>query len=172
MRYRIIVSLVGLLTAHQVASAAQDIRPEELILDRTAAAIRNAEPEWRFIGGICTCPPLVDEQLGVAVGTLNRSLNGSSDHISVDIYSIATGRLRRGWIYSRLHGNVAKGCSVTDYKLGDDATMATYFDTSQGLSYYGITFRKGRFVASINGQSRDTVERFARFPLTAMEMSH
>jgi hypothetical protein len=110
------------------------------------------------------------EQLGVAVGTLNRSLNGSSDHISMDVYSIATAEAAARWIYGQAHGNVAKGWSVADYKLGDDATMATYFDTSRGLSYYTITIRKGRFLASINGHSKDAVERFAQFLVTEMSV--
>src|SRR5215475_6985077 len=112
MRYRIIVSLVVLLTAHQVASAAQDSRPEHLILARAVAAIRNTEPEWRYIGGVCTCPKLMREQLGVAVGTWHRSLNGSPDHMDVKVYSIATAEGAARWIYGLAHGNVAKGWSV------------------------------------------------------------
>src|SRR5262245_51319629 len=132
MRYRIIVYLVGLLTALQVASAPQDSHPEQLILARAVAAIHNAEPEWRYIGGVCTCPKLMREQLSVAVGTWDRSLNRSPDHIDVKVYSIATAEAAARWIYGLAHGNAAKGWSVTDYNLGDIATMATYFDTSRG----------------------------------------
>ncbi len=167
MRYRIIVSLVVLLTAYENASALQD-KPENLILSRAVAAIHRAEPEWQAIGGVCSCPTLMDEQLGVAVGTWKRSLSGSSAAITVTVFSIATAEAAARWIYGQAHGNVASGWTVTDYNLGDDATMATYFDTSRGLSYYEITVRKGRFLASINGQSRDTVERFAPFLVTEM----
>jgi hypothetical protein len=170
MRYQIIVSLVVLLTAHQVASAAQDSRPEQLILARAAAAIYNAEPEWRHIGGVCTCPKLMREQLGVTVGTWHRSLNGSSDHINVKVYSISTAEAAARWIYRQTHGNHAKGWSVTSYKLGDGANIATNLDTDGGVRYYAytITVRKGRFLASISGLSQEAVERFARFLVTEM----
>src|SRR5262249_46745143 len=138
MRYRIIVLLVELLTAHQVASAAQDSRPEHLILARAVAAIHNAEPEWLYTGGVCSCPPLMPEELGVAVGIWHRSLNSSPDQIDVQVYSIATADAAARWIYRLAHANVAKKWSFTDYNLGDDATMATFFDTSTGLSYYTI----------------------------------
>ena len=179
MRYAIIVSLVVLLTTvsvvvplrfpfPKVAPAVQDNRQEQLILERAVAAIHKAEPEWRAIGGICTCPPLMREQLGVAVGTWHRSLNGASDHISVEVYGIATAGAAARWIYRERYGNHAKGWSVTSYKLGDGANMATYLDTYRGVTQYSMTVWKGRFLASISGQSRELVERFAQFLVTEM----
>jgi hypothetical protein len=177
MRYGIIVSLVVLLTIVSVVvpftfpirstPAVQDNRHEQLILSRAAAAIHNGEPEWQYIGGVCNCF-FSREQLGVAGGTLNRSLNGSTDHISMDVYSIATAGAAARLIYRETHRNYGKGWSVTSYKLGDGANMATYLDTYRGVTQYSIKVRKGRFLASVSGQSKEAVERFAPFLVTEM----
>jgi hypothetical protein len=157
MRYGIIVSLLVLLTIVSVVvpftfpirptPAVQDNRHEQLILSRAAAAIHNAEPEWQYIPAIC---------------------NGSSDHISVDVFGVATAGAAARLIYGRTHRNYGNGWSVTSYKLGDDANMATYLDAYRGLTQYSMTVRKGRFLAMLNGQSKEAVERFAPFLVTEM----
>jgi|SRR5215510_9939449 len=187
MRYRIIVyvlvlltivsvvlpfsipSIVSPLTFYEVTPTVQDNRHEGLILARAAAAIHNAEPEWRYTPAVCNCLGLKRrEQLGVAIGTLNRSLNGSSDHMDVGVSGIATAGAAARWIYRERYGNHRRGLSVTSYKLGDGANMATYLDTYRGVTQYSIAVQKGRFLASISGQSRELVERFAQFLLTEM----
>lgn len=181
MRYLVIVSLVMLLSIVSVVvpftfpirstPAVQDNRHEQLILARAAAAIQNAEPEWRYITGICNCvSAFTREQVGVATGTWYRSLNGSSDHINVTLYGIATAGAAARLIYGETHGHHGKGWSVTSYKLGDGANMATYLDTYRGVTQYSITVRKERFLASISGQSRDAVERFAQFLVREMSV--
>ena len=174
MRYRIIVPLVVLLTIVSVVvpltfpirstPAVQDNRHEQLILSRAAAAIHNAEPEWQYIPAICNCL-FSREQLGVAGGTWFRSLNGSSDHISVDVFGVATAGAAARLIYRETHRNYGKGWSVTSYELGDGANIATYL---RGVAQYSITVRKGRFLASISGQSKEAVERLAAFLVTEM----
>ena len=178
MRYRIIVSLVVLLTTVSVivpftfpirsTPAVQDNRHEQLILSRAAAAIHNAEPEWQYIAGVCNCL-FSREQLGVAAGTWHRLLSGSSDHINVAVYGIATAGAAARLIYRETHRNYGKGWSVTSYELGDGANMATYLDTYGGVTQYSMTVRKGELLASISGQSKDAVERFA--PFLVKEMS-
>src|SRR5262249_44879232 len=149
--------------------AVQDNRHEQLILSRAAAAIHNAEPEWQYITGICNCvSAFTREQLGIATGTWHRSLNGSSDHISVDVHGIATAGAAARLIYRETHGNHGKGWSVTSYELGDGANLATYLDMYRGVTQYSIVIRKGRFLGSINGQSRELVERFAQYLVTEM----
>jgi hypothetical protein len=177
MRYAIIVSLVVLLTIVSVVvpftfpirstPAVQDNRHEQLVLSRAAAAIHNAEPEWQYIPAICNCL-FSREQLGVAGGTWFRSLNGSSDHISVDVFGVATAGAAARLIYRETHRNYGKGWSVTSYKLGDGANMVTYLDTYRGVTQYIMTVQKARFLASISGRSKEAVERFAPFLVTEM----
>jgi hypothetical protein len=176
MRYGIIVSLVVLLTIVSVVvpfifpirstPAVQDNRQEQSILLRAVAAIHNAEPEWQYIAAFCNCvSPLTREQIGGAFGIWVRSLNVSSDHINVGVHGIATAGAAARLIYRETHRNYGKGWSVTSYELGDGANIATYL---RGVTQYSITVRKGRFLASISGQSKEAVERFAAFLVTEM----
>src|SRR5215813_4984111 len=160
MRNRIIVYLLVLLTIvsvvvpvtfpltfHKAAPAVQDNRHEGLILARAAAAIHNAEPEWQYTPAICNCPALNREgQLGVAIGRLNRSLNGSADHIDVGVSRIATAGTAARWIYRERYGHHRRGLSVTGYDLGDGANTATYTDTYRGVTQYNIAVRKGKLL--------------------------
>src|SRR5215813_4631011 len=120
MRYGIIVSLVVLLTIVSVVvpfafpirstPRVEDNRHEQLILSRAAAAIHNAEPEWQYIAAICNCvSAFTREQLGVATGIWHRSLNGTSDHISVDVHGYATAGTAGRLIYRETHRNYGKG---------------------------------------------------------------
>jgi len=182
MRNRIIVYLLVLLTIvsvvvpftlpltfHKVAPAVQDNRHEGLILAQAAEAIHNAEPEWQYTPGICNCLGLKREQhLGVAIGALNRSLSGSSDDIIVGVSRFATAGAAAMLIYRERYGNHRKGLSVTSYKLGDGANMATYLATYRGVTQYRLTVWKGRFLAGISGRSKEAVERFAPFFVTEL----
>jgi hypothetical protein len=180
MRYGIIVSLVVLLTIvsvvvpftfpfPKVAPAMQDNRHEQSILARAVAATHNAEPEWQYIAAVCNCvSALTREQIGGAFGIWVRSLNVSSDHINVGVHGIATAGAAARLIYRETHRNYGKRWSVTSYELGDGANIATYLDMYRGVTQYTITVRKGRFLASISGNSREVVERFAQFLVTEM----
>ena len=86
----------------------------------------------------------------------------------MDVFGVATAGAAARLIYGRTHRNYGKGWSVTSYKLGDDANMATYLDAYRGLTQYSMTVRKGRFLAMLNGQSKDAVERFAQYLVTEM----
>ena len=176
MRYRIIVPLVVLLTIVSVVvpltfpirstPAVQDNRQEQSILLRAVAAIHNAEPEWQYIAAVCNCvSALTREQIGGAFGIWVRSLNVSSDHINVGVHGIATAGAAARLIYRETHRNYGKRWSVTSYELGDGANIATYL---RGVTQYSITVRKGRFLASISGQSKEAVERLAAFLVTEM----
>jgi hypothetical protein len=165
MRYVIVVSL-GILIGTRGAFALQD-NPESAILTRAAAAVRKAEPEWRFIRGILNAPPLMDEQLGAAAGGWYRSLDDPSTAVDVEVYRITTAEAAAGWLYREAHGDVHKGWIVTPYELGDGANMATLVDPSQPTQY-GLAVRKGRFLARIHGRSIGTVDRFAQFLLAEM----
>lgn len=41
--------------------------------------------------------------------------------------------------------------------------MATYPDPNRLLTWFNLAVRKGQFLVKIDGTSKDTVERFARF---------
>jgi hypothetical protein len=165
MRFRIIVSLAVLIAA--VGASARQDNPESAILRRAASAVQKAEPAWRFIPGILNSTPLMDEQLGAAVGVWYRSLDDESTRVSVVIYRISTAEAAAGWLYRQAHGEVAQGWIVTRNEVGDGANMATLVDPSQPRTY-NLSIRKGRFLARIGGRSKDAVEHLAQFLLAEM----
>jgi hypothetical protein len=165
MTRRTVISLVVFL-ATQGASAGQD-HPENAIVRRVAEAIQKAEPEWRFSTGICNCPPLMQEQLGVAAGSWQRSTDGPM-HVSALLYNIETVEAAAKWINEQPHRSQLKGWTVTTYDLGDGANIGVYEDTSRPYTQYSLYVRKGRFLAVISGVSKDNVERVARFFLNEM----
>jgi hypothetical protein len=163
MLMAIIVSLVAFLAASDVYAA--QASPEELILRRAAEAARKVEPEWRYSGTVCTCPPLMEEQVGVASGYWERSSPDGLRPTSALVYTISTAKAAAGWLDRQLHGEIHKGWSVAPYDLGDGASLMT--DTSGGTTH-GISVRKGRFIIIVNSRSEDTAKRFAEFVLAAL----
>jgi hypothetical protein len=165
MRYGIVVSLAMLIGARGV-TARQD-NPESAILRRAESAVQRAEPGWGFLSHMLNAPPLMDEQLGAAAGGWYRSLDPVSTGVNVVIYRISTADAAAVWLDRQAHGDVAKEWTVTRYELGDGATMATYLGPLNPTQY-GLWFRKGRFLATVSGRSKDSVEHFARILLAEM----
>jgi hypothetical protein len=164
-RFQIVVSLT-LLVAARGASSPQD-SPERAVVMRAAAAVRKAEPTWRFSSGILNLPALPDEILGAAAGRWFRSLNDPSMDVGVMVYRMSTPETAAGLLYRQAHAGEAKGWTVTSYELGDGANMATLVDPSQPMTY-DLSIRKGAFIAHIKGSSKETVEHFAQFLLAGM----
>jgi hypothetical protein len=52
------------------------------------------------------------------------------------------------------------------YEAGDGANLSTYPDP-RGFTQYAMSIRKGRFLLTASGRSKEIVERFARILLTA-----
>jgi hypothetical protein len=65
------VTAVVIATLFQISPGAKvapiSPRASEAVLRRAAEIVGAAEPQWRFVPGVCNCPPLMDEQVGVAV---------------------------------------------------------------------------------------------------------
>jgi hypothetical protein len=140
--------------------------PESAILRRAAANIQNVEPAWRFVSAVCDCPPLTDEQVGVAAGSWQQPGDGTSIRsISVRVHAIGNPQAASQWIDRATHMNVQPdGWTIAGYDLGDGAYTATYQDGRR----YEVNFRKGRFLGFVSGESKVDVERFARHLLAAI----
>ena len=163
---RTAVSLIALVVTTQAAPATQD-SPENLILGRAVAASQKSEPEWQFTPSILNAPgPLMDEQLGAAAGSWER-LSDSSTQISVIVYTIATAEAATRWMDRHARGAVANGWTVVTYEAGDGATMSTYPDP-RGFTQCETAIRKGRFLVTVSGRSKETIGRFAKILLTAI----
>jgi hypothetical protein len=107
------------------------------------------------------------EEVGVAAGDWEQPGDGTSvRRIGVLVYGIANPKAASDWIANapkRLRGR--DGWTIDRYNLGDGGYTAKFRDRN----HYEITFRKGRFLAELDGESEVEVQRFAGYLLAAME---
>jgi hypothetical protein len=89
----------------------------------------------------------------------------STDDVSAFVERYATAEAAAGLLDRQIAG---KGWSIVPYALADGATMATYPDPNRPLTWFNLAVRKGQFLVRIDGTSKDTVERFARFLVAAI----
>lgn len=154
----------------QPISAVQE-SPENALIKRVAARLRQVQSSWQFVGGICTCPPLMEEQEGIAVGGWYHGTRGHLKEIAhVTVYRISSAEAASRWLDGFIHGGAAEGWMVEAYNLADEACLSTYGDSAR----YTITFRKGLFLVTVSGASRRNVELVARHVLVevAAEQQH
>jgi len=146
MRVRIVIAAT--LTVFVVASPirvraqsapAEHIGAETAILQRAAANIMNIEPGWRFVAGLCSCPPLMKEQVGVAIGTWElRSADTSLRRVDVTVHSIATADAASRYMRADTRKHVGAGWSIQDYDLADGGYLSIYQDGKR----YEVSFRR------------------------------
>jgi hypothetical protein len=129
------------------------------ILDGTVAELQTVEPSWTFIGGICSCPRLMDEEESVAVGTFQREVRGQMSEVAaVAVYQISTLNAASSWLEDYGKGHVASGWTVTPYNLGGPSFLSTFRDHTR----YTITFAKGRFLVMVSGASTRGIDQVAK----------
>ena len=157
--------MVALLTALTSTAIARQQRFDREILTRAAAALELEEPTWRYGGGICTCPRLIEEQEAMSLGTWTRRKGRRDlDVAMVMVYQISNAEAAARWIAGFGAGRHADGWTVARYDLGDEG----YLGTAEGGSRSTITFRKGRTIATVSGPSVRDLDRVARHLLRQM----
>jgi len=165
------VLIVTAFPPHRVAQAARINQPdnESMILRRAAANVQRVEQEWRFLSTICNCPPLMHEQTGVASGIWDQPGTGTSIRtIAMRVHAITNVDAAARWIDRTIRENiVADGWRISRYEFGDGGYTATYRDGKQ----YEDTFRKGRYLGFVSGESEGDVHRFASYLLAAIPKS-
>jgi hypothetical protein len=136
------------------------------ILNGAVAELLTAEPSWRFIGGICSCPRLIDEEESVTVGTFKREVRGEMREVAaLAVYQISTVNAASLWIEAYGKGHVASGWTVTPYNLGVPSFLSTFRDHTR----YTITFAKGRSLVIVSGASMRDIDQVARCLLRQTE---
>jgi hypothetical protein len=138
----------------------------EQILNGAVAELLTAEPSWTFIGGICSCPRLMDEEESVAVGTVQREVRGQMREVAaLAVYQISTVNAASSWIEDYGKGHVASGWTVSPYNLGVPSFLSTFRDHTR----HTITFAKGRFLVIVSGASTRDIDQVARCLLRQTE---
>jgi hypothetical protein len=156
-----ILILIVLISVCVSASGLQAERaPTTFVLARH---IKKLEPAWRYIGGVCTCPPLVPGQVWRDEGSWERKdKRGRREAVNVEIVKAASPEETADWM--RRVGAKSSGCRVESYALGDEG----YLKTCPRSFKSALNYRKDRFLVTVNGDSRTLVERFAKYSLYAL----
>lgn len=157
-----VIALLLALVSPQMFSVAQGSADSEVIR-RLADSAPVLEPYWRYVGGVCSCPPLLDEQLGVSVASFERKRDrGGLELVEIEVYSVSSTEAASRWIRRFGDGSTPADWRIKPYRLGDEAFLATSPD---GKSL-GLTIRTGSLLIQVHGESLGSVERFARHVLT------
>ena len=147
-----------------LSSAVAQENADSQVMRRLADSTLVSEPHWRFIGGVSTSPPLLDEQLGVSVAMFERKRDrGQAEVVEVQIYSVSSAAAASRWIRGFGDGSTGTDWRITPYRLGDEAFLATSPD---GKSL-GLTIRSETLLIQVQGESLPSVERFAGHVLAA-----
>jgi len=128
------------------------------LLDRVVRSIKREEPRWRFIPGVCTCPPLVSGQRSYAAGGWYLEEAGERRHVSIYVSYVPSAQLAAEWMESMSRWPVAEGWRGEKYSLGDEA----YLSRNQDGTNSTVSFRKGKIVVEVSGELGDVV-RFAGY---------
>jgi hypothetical protein len=153
-----------MLTAQIVTAPASFTRAqmslESAILRRAAATIRKMEPSWKFTSGICNCPPLMKEQVGVAVGSWQQqSVDASQPRtVLVRIHRSENAEAAAQWLDRHAHGRLPEGWTIGTYDFADGATMSQHAEPPR----FELCFRKGQFLGFVSAESKADVEWFGR----------
>ena len=134
------------------------------VMRRLADSAPVSEPHWRYIGGVCSSPPLLDDQFGVSVAMFERRRDrGQPELVEIQIYSVSSPAAASRWLRGFGDGSTGTDWRIAPYRLGDEAFVATSPD---GKSL-GLTIRIGALLIQVQGESLPSVERFARHILAA-----
>jgi hypothetical protein len=63
--------------------------PAERLTIQIARSIKKKEPDWRYVMGFCTCPPLLPSQISDDVATWSRGrVDSRSEWVAIQIHLI------------------------------------------------------------------------------------
>jgi len=63
--------------------------PAKRLTTKVAVSIKKKEPEWRYVMGFCTCPPLLPSQISDDVASWFRGrVDSRSESVAIEIYLI------------------------------------------------------------------------------------
>ncbi len=129
------------------------------LLSKIVRLVKKQEPQWEFIYGVCTCPPLVPSQKYYTTGGWHIGL-GKDNPRDVNIYIsyVPTVKEATEWMESMSRWKLGEGWRREKYNLGDEAYLSRNPDKNGGSIY----LRKGRIIVELSGDLKD-VEQFAKY---------
>ena len=156
------LALTCLLSVWAVAFAAQAERtPTTLVMARN---VKRLEPGWRYVGGWCTCPPTVPQQVWRDNGTWERTdKGGRREFVDVEIVKGSSTEETADWM-RRFGGANSSSCRAESYPLGDEGVLLACPRSFKNQ----LNYRKGPYLVRVHGDSRILVQRFAKYTLSVV----
>ena len=157
------------------SKGAEPVRLKAVTSADFAEALGAEEPGWDFVPGVCTCPPMYSGQKAQSVvGGWRREADGMRrEVVSMDIYEIVSAGEAAEGMKGYGRGGPGSACRVEKYAFGDEAYLShcpvNPKDTVR--VNFSIVFRWGRYIVSVSGGARETVERFAGHVLCRLPAS-
>jgi hypothetical protein len=155
-----IISILALLLLLVTLSWTKT-QDESPLVVRVEKIIKSKEPNWRYIRGIQSghVPRVPSEKILVTSLWERRWKNGKREDVSVNIYEVSSASEAGNWLKHISAGDIASGWKVERYQIGDEAYLSKF----QNGRRFSLQFRKNKIVVEVNGESLDSVKRFAQY---------
>jgi hypothetical protein len=124
------------------------------IMNGAGEELRQLEPSWLFVRGICDLPPLIDEQEAVTCGTWHSpEARPPQFTVSITVVQAPTENAVSRWVSNR---EPVPGWTITADVIDRTLVEVAIHQNPYQLE---IRFGKGRFVVMVSGWSRAALER-------------
>lgn len=136
------------------------------LLNKVVRLVKKQEPQWRFIYGVCTCPPLVPSQKSYTAGGWYIELGRDKPRVDIYISYVPTVKEAEDWMESMSRWKLPEGWRKEKYLLGDEAYLTRTPDKANDF----IQLRRSNIIIELRGNLID-IERFAKYAEKEMPAS-
>ena len=128
MRVRSFIIAACLLTpAFTLTQSSIAQVPAKRLTIQVAGSIKKKEPDWRYVMGFCTCPPLLPSQISADVADWSRKrADGKSEWVAMQIHMIGNQKEAVEFMSSFSSGRFRAHSVIHQYELGDEAFLIEY----------------------------------------------
>jgi hypothetical protein len=145
--------------------------PAKRLTIKVAGSIKKKEPDWRYVMGFCTCPPLLPSQISDDVADwFRKRVDSTSEQVAMQIYMIGNQKEAVDFMSRFSSGRFRAHSVIHKYELGDEAFLIEY-SAEDIKNPIQLWMRKDKFVIHIDGALPGTVIRFAQYALKDLPSS-
>ena len=154
-------SLMSRPRTYSLCSMTAKVQNESSVASKIDEVLKVKKAGWTFVGAIESGRvPIVPSEKRILVGTWKSSkVDGVSDTVQVSIYEVENPAEAAVWLKPVRSGQVAADWKISNYRIGDEAYLASYRDGKR----FEIQFRSGNFVGKIAGDELSRVREFAQY---------
>jgi hypothetical protein len=166
MRVRSFVIAVCVLTPALTLSQSSIAQvPAKRLTIQVAGSVKKKEPDWRYVMGFCTCPPLLPSQISDDVADWSRKrADGKSEWVAMQIHMIGNQKEAIEFMNHFNSGRSRAHSVIHKYELGDEAFLIEY-SAGDIKNPTQMWMRKDKFIVHLDGGLPGTVIRFAQYAL-------